>query len=112
MTDQTTETAVLTSAEQQFLRFALDLAADEMASRGGEFGSDDEAALQKLRRMADETQPAEHAVAVHAIPLPGSNGISACCGRPPCEFVGERVTREPDKVTCPGPAVRQDGAQP
>ncbi|MER6834272.1 hypothetical protein ABT320_09770 [Streptomyces cellulosae] len=43
-------------------------------------------------------------VTVHAVPMPGSNGISACCGRPPCEFVGERVTRDPDKVTCPGPA--------
>ena len=43
-------------------------------------------------------------VPVHAVPLPGSNGISACCGRPPCEFVGERVTRDPGAVTCPGPA--------
>jgi hypothetical protein len=54
-----------------------------------------------LRRVADETP-------VHAVPVPGSNGISACCGRPPCEFVGERVTRDPAAVTCPGPAV---GAQ-
>ena len=54
------------------------------------------------------------AVTMHAIPLPGSNGISACCGRPPCEFVGERVTRDPDKVTCTGAAAgaRQDGVQP
>ncbi|MDX3520749.1 hypothetical protein [Streptomyces scabiei] len=69
------------------------------------------------RRMAGEEQQPEEsepAVTMHAIPLPGSNGISACCGRPPCEFVGERVTRDPDKVTCSGPAarVRQDGAQP
>jgi hypothetical protein len=50
-------------------------------------------------------------VPVHAVPLPGSNGISSCCGRPPCEFVGERVTRNPDEVTCPAaPAV--GGAQP
>jgi hypothetical protein len=48
-------------------------------------------------------------VTVHAIPLPGSNGISSCCGRPPCEFVGERLTRDPGKVTCPGPGV--GGAQ-
>ena len=54
------------------------------------------------------------AATVHAVPLPGSNGISSCCGRPPCEFVGERVTRDPAKVTCTGPTagVRQDGAQP
>jgi hypothetical protein len=43
---------------------------------------------------------------VHAVPLPGSNGLSSCCGRPPCEFVGERVTRDPDEVTCPGPDSR------
>lgn len=91
---------------------------------------------EELRRMADEAQqPASGpcvageqqnetpeaeadrdgaAATVHAVPLPGSNGISSCCGRPPCEFVGERVTRDPDKVTCTGPAagVRQDGAQP
>ncbi|MGW9397288.1 hypothetical protein [Streptomyces sp. NPDC055642] len=56
----------------------------------------------------------EPVVTVHAVPMPGSNGISACCGRPPCEFVGERVTRDPDKVTCPGPAAGagQDGATP
>ncbi|MFJ6559924.1 hypothetical protein ACIQMV_08585 [Streptomyces sp. NPDC091412] len=49
---------------------------------------------------------------LHAIPLPGSNGISACCGRPPCEFIGERVTRNPDEVTCTGPTAesRQDGS--
>ncbi|WP_369043437.1 hypothetical protein [Streptomyces sp. Midd1] len=41
---------------------------------------------------------------VHAVPEPGSNGISACCNRAPCEFVGERVTRDPNEVTCPGPA--------
>lgn len=74
-----------------------------------------------LRRLAGEapttTKPETHgpetAVTMHAIPLPGSDGISACCGRPPCEFVGERVTRDPAKVTCTGAAagVRQDGAQ-
>ncbi|MFF4090366.1 hypothetical protein ACFYY9_26320 [Streptomyces nigra] len=59
-------------------------------------------------QWADDEQPV---VPVHAVPLPGSNGISACCGRPPCEFVGERVTRDPEEVTCTGPAVdaRQDG---
>lgn len=43
-------------------------------------------------------------VTLHAIPVPGSNGISSCCGRPPCEFVGERLTRDPALVTCPGAA--------
>ena len=41
-------------------------------------------------------------VPVHACPEPGDNGISSCCGRPPCEFVGERVTRDPANVTCKG----------
>ncbi|MGW4493815.1 hypothetical protein [Streptomyces sp. NPDC004376] len=43
----------LTDTERQFLTFALDLAADRMASRGDEFTSEDEAALEKLRSMAD-----------------------------------------------------------
>ncbi|MGW0904964.1 DUF1653 domain-containing protein [Streptomyces sp. NPDC002853] len=47
-------------------------------------------------------QAAEQPAPVHAVPLPGSNGISSCCGRPPCEFVGERVTRDPALVTCLG----------
>jgi hypothetical protein len=46
--------AALTTAERQFLTYALDLAADQMASRGNEFGDEDTAALEKLRRMADE----------------------------------------------------------
>jgi len=51
-------------------------------------------------------QPPQPETPVHAVPVPGSNGISSCCGRPPCEFVGERVTRDPNAVTCqPAPAV-------
>jgi hypothetical protein len=71
-------------------------------------------AAAELRRLADE-QPAPGTPLtaaqrpVHAVPLPGSNGISFCCGRPPCEFVGERVTRDPDEVTCPGPGAAPDG---
>ena len=44
----------LTVDERQFLTFALELAADQMASRGNEFDDADEAALKSLRRMADE----------------------------------------------------------
>ncbi|MEW2127063.1 hypothetical protein AB0891_25420 [Streptomyces sp. NPDC007259] len=44
----------LSTAEQEFLRFALELAADQMASRGDEFDEDDEAALESLRRLAGE----------------------------------------------------------
>jgi hypothetical protein len=58
----TDQTAALTAAERQFLRFALDLAQEQMFSRGDEFDSADEAALARLRRMADETQPAETTV--------------------------------------------------
>ncbi|GGT43506.1 hypothetical protein [Streptomyces purpureus] len=45
--------APLTDAERQFLTFALDLAADRMASDDG-FTDEDEAALARFRRMADE----------------------------------------------------------
>jgi len=50
--------APLNAAERQFLGFALDLAADQMASRGDEFTPDDDAALENLRRLAAEAQPA------------------------------------------------------
>ena len=43
----------LTAAERQFLTFALELAADEMASRPG-FTDEDDAALTKLLRMTEE----------------------------------------------------------
>lgn len=42
----------LTESERTFLTFALDLAADRMASRGDEFTAEDEAALTSLRAMA------------------------------------------------------------
>jgi hypothetical protein len=48
--------AALSDTERQFLTYALDLAADQMASRGNEFGTEDTAALEKLRRMAAEAQ--------------------------------------------------------
>ncbi|MFB7007868.1 MULTISPECIES: hypothetical protein [unclassified Streptomyces] len=43
----------LTEEQCQFLTFALNLAADEMASRGDEFTDDDKAALKMFRRMTD-----------------------------------------------------------
>jgi hypothetical protein len=43
-----------TPAERQFLTFALDLAADHMANRGDEFTDEDEAALARLRQLAEE----------------------------------------------------------
>ncbi|MFF3094221.1 hypothetical protein [Streptomyces cyaneofuscatus] len=46
--------AYLNAAERQFLTFALDLAADRMASRGDEFEDADHAALETFRRMAAE----------------------------------------------------------
>jgi len=48
---------VLTDAERQFLTFALELAADQMLSRGDEFDAADEDALTALRRMADGAAP-------------------------------------------------------
>lgn len=44
---------VLTPAERQFLTFALDLAADHMADRGDEFTAEDDAALDRLRQLAE-----------------------------------------------------------
>ncbi|MFJ6810624.1 hypothetical protein ACIQRK_32250 [Streptomyces anulatus] len=48
--------AALTDAERQFLTFALELAADQMALRGDEFDDEDEAALETFRALA--TPPA------------------------------------------------------
>lgn len=53
-----------------------------------------------------EHQPAAGSTAtvlVHACPGIEDNGISPCCLRPPFEFRGERLTRDPALVTCPGP---------
>jgi hypothetical protein len=42
----------LTDAERAMLRHALELAEDEMASKGGEFTDDDRAAVTSLKRIA------------------------------------------------------------
>ncbi|WP_020141162.1 hypothetical protein [Streptomyces sp. 351MFTsu5.1] len=47
----------LRDTDRQFLTYALELAAEQMASRGNEFGDDDTAALEKLRRLAAKAQP-------------------------------------------------------
>ncbi|MGI5196548.1 hypothetical protein ACQEVY_23350 [Streptomyces sp. CA-288835] len=44
--------AVLTEAERTMLGYALGLAQEQMYSRGDEFSADDQAAVDKLRRMA------------------------------------------------------------
>jgi hypothetical protein len=51
--------AALSDTERQFLTYALDLAGDQMASRGNEFGAEDTAALETLRRLAGEAQQPE-----------------------------------------------------
>jgi len=43
----------LTETERAMLGYALDLAQDQIHSRGDEFTADDQAALDTLRRMAD-----------------------------------------------------------
>lgn len=74
--------ASLSVAERQFLTFALDLAADEMASRGDEFGAEDDAALESLRRLAAEAQQQEPeastAPLAAGLPLVKGN-CPACC---------------------------------
>ncbi|MEO3978808.1 hypothetical protein [Streptomyces sp. CAU 1734] len=49
-----------------------------------------------------ETASTRDEAVVHACPGPDDQGISPCCGRPPFEFRGERLTRDPALVTCPG----------
>ncbi|MFI9598883.1 hypothetical protein ACIHCX_03210 [Streptomyces sp. NPDC052043] len=49
--------AGLSQTERDMLRYALDLAQEQMFSRGDEFGEDDQPALDRLRRLACE-QPA------------------------------------------------------
>ncbi|MBD3549807.1 hypothetical protein [Streptomyces sp. JV180] len=44
----------LSELEQQLLAFALELATDQIASRGNEFDDADEAALKKLRTLTGE----------------------------------------------------------
>jgi hypothetical protein len=52
--------APLSDTDRQFLTFALDLAADQMASpRGVVFTDEDAAAMAKLRRVAAESAPAD-----------------------------------------------------
>jgi hypothetical protein len=51
-------------------------------------------------RVAADTTPAEP---VHACPVDGT-GITGCCGRVPFELPRtDRMTRDPNAVTCPGP---------
>lgn len=52
--------AVLSPAEQNMLRFALDLTQEHLLSRGDEFTDDHQAVLEKLRRMADQAQQDGH----------------------------------------------------
>jgi hypothetical protein len=68
------------------------------ADAGPDEGRQPDAAVARPGQPETETE----AVVVHARPEPGDNGISRCCGRPPHEFVGERLTRDPEKVTCRG----------
>jgi hypothetical protein len=71
----------LTDAERQFLTFALDQAAEEMSLADG-FTDEDQAALDKFRRMADEAQQPEEAQRLRRVQ----------CGD--CGAVGPVVTGE------------------
>lgn len=46
---------VLSTTERDMLRYALDLAQEQMFSRGDEFTEDDQAAVDSLRRMTEAT---------------------------------------------------------
>ena len=71
-------------------------------------------ALDRTRALLDQpdtavTEEPTTAVPIHACPGTDDNGMSPCCHRPPFEFRGERLTRDPALVTCPGaPAVTEE----
>lgn len=76
--------ALLTAAERQFLKFALDLAFDRMVSDDG-FTDEDEAALARLRRIAfgteqlAEARPADLLAACateYQVPVPEGGGTT------------------------------------
>jgi hypothetical protein len=66
----TDRAAVLSQTERDMLRYALDLAQEQMLSRGDEFGDGDQAAVTSLRRLTDEAQPAQ------------PDGLRCVCGDP------------------------------
>ncbi|MFD3516270.1 hypothetical protein [Streptomyces sp. NPDC058657] len=85
----------------------------DVVTARSEFGEGYREAQRDIRdlldggRLADEAerQPGEAPApaTVHACPGPDDNGISPCCCRPPFEMPrGERITRDPDAVTCTG----------
>lgn len=85
--------AVLSTTERDMLRYALDLAQEQMFSRGDEFTEDDQAAVDRLRRMAGETPATTEA---HT------------CGN--CEGVDpDTCLTNPNR---PAAGARQDGSQP
>ncbi|MDT9688170.1 hypothetical protein Q5762_07340 [Streptomyces sp. P9(2023)] len=71
----------LTDAERQFLTFALELAADQMYSRGDEFDDADDAAMARLRRIADGVgdKPADllaDCATEYHVPVPEGGGTT------------------------------------
>jgi hypothetical protein len=66
---------VLSDTDRKFLTFALDLVGDKMASQGDEFDADDDAAMERLRRMADAKDDGPECTAC---------GDSGACAGGPC----------------------------
>ncbi|MFJ2961214.1 hypothetical protein ACIPIC_02755 [Streptomyces collinus] len=87
----TDRAAVLSQTERGMLRYALDLAQEQMFSRGDEFGDGDQAAVDSLRRMADEAQPAEAV-------------------RCTCADAGAAFAPAGHYADCPAAGAQQDGA--
>lgn len=63
----------LTQTQRDMLRYALDLAEEQMLCVGDEFSEDDYAAVDSLRRLAAEPPAAEEAE------------LACTCGRTACE---------------------------
>lgn len=85
----------LTPSEQQFLTFALELAADQMANRGDEFEEADEQALASLRRLTGEQKPPSDRPTCAAPESP-----SCSCNGDEYRFCGATLGRTEYPFTC------------
>ncbi|MFE2019857.1 hypothetical protein ACFW9O_17660 [Streptomyces sp. NPDC059499] len=79
-------------------------AAEIRAMLDAVFPLPDSAPARQILGTGEQPETVAAPVTIHACPGPDDNGMSPCCHRPPFEFRGERITRDPAFVTCPGPS--------
>lgn len=58
-----------------------------------------DAARAEVERLKERCAKDDAGVTIHACPPPGE-GMMPCCGRPPFEVMGDRMTRNPEHVNC------------